>query len=137
MLVKVSAALTVPPTMGLKVMVKGTLWPAGMVTGSASPPTLNTELLLVAAVTVTLAPLAVIVPDAVPLWPTTTLPRLRVVGLTPRVPVVVVVPIPESGTVTVEFEAVELIVMVPVRVPVAVGVNIALIVQLDPGASVL
>ena len=44
---------------------------------------------------------------------------------------------PRDGTVTVEFEAVELIVMVPVRVPVAVGLNIALIVQLDPGASVL
>jgi hypothetical protein len=93
--------------MGLKVMVKGTLWPAGMVTGSDSPPTLNTELLLLAAVTVTLAPLAVIVPDAVPLWPTTTLPRARVAGLAPSVPAVAVVPTPESGSVTVEFEAVE------------------------------
>ena len=107
LLVKVSVALTVPLTMGLKVMVKGTLWPAAMVTGSDSPPTLNTELLLLAAVTVTLAPLAVIVPDAVPLWPTTTLPRPRVAGLTPSVPAVAVVPIPESGSVTVEFEAVE------------------------------
>jgi hypothetical protein len=50
--------------MGLKVMVKGTLWPAGMVTGSDSPPTLNTELLVFAPVTVTLAPPALIVPDA-------------------------------------------------------------------------
>jgi len=88
-------------------MVKGTLWPAGMVSGSDSPPTLNTELLLLAAVTVTLVPLAVIVPDAVPLWPTTTLPRARVAGLTPSVPAVAVIPIPESGSVTVEFEAVE------------------------------
>src|SRR5215469_2346465 len=121
--------------MGLKVMVKGTLWPAGMVSGSDSPLTLNTELLLLAAVTVTLAPLAVIVPDAVPLWPRTTLPRSRVAGVTPSLPAVV--PIPERGSVTVEFEAVELIVMAPVRVPVAVGVNSALIAQLDPGASVL
>ena len=134
MLVRVSVALTVPLTMGLKVMVKGTLWPAGMVNGRESPPTLKTELLLLAAVTVTLAPLAVIVPDAVPLWPTTTLPKPRVVGLTPSVPTVAVVPVPESESVTVEFEAVELIVMLPVRVPVAVGVNFALIVQLDPGA---
>ena len=84
--------------------------------------------------TVTLAPLAVIVPDAVPLWPTTTLPKPRLPGLTPSVPTVAVVPVPESESVTVEFEAVELIVMLPVRVPVAVGVNFALIVQLDPGA---
>jgi hypothetical protein len=86
LLVKVSVALTVPLTKGLKVMVKGTLWPAGMVTGSDSTLTLKTELLLVAAVTVTLAPLAVIVPDAVPLWPTTTLPRPRVVGAMESVP---------------------------------------------------
>src|SRR5215472_8650899 len=67
-------------------MVKGTLWPAGMVSGSDSPLTLNTELLMLAAVTVTLVPLAVIVPDAVRLWPTTTLLKPRVVGAMESVP---------------------------------------------------
>jgi hypothetical protein len=43
----------------------------------------NTELFGLAAVTVTLAPLAVNVPVAVPLDPTTTLPRGRVLGDTP------------------------------------------------------
>jgi hypothetical protein len=122
----------------VNVTVNAALFPAGIVTGSDSPATVNAELLLLTALTVTLDPPAVSVPDAVPLVPTTKLPRARVAGLKPSVPAVaVVVPIPESGSVTVEFEAVELIVMVPVRVPVAVGVNFALIVQLDPGASVL
>jgi hypothetical protein len=77
------------------------------VTGSDSPLRLNAELLLLTALTVTLDPPAVRVPDALPLVPTTTLPTARVAGLTPSVPEVVVVPIPESGSVTVEFEAVE------------------------------
>ncbi len=94
-------------------------------------------MLLLTALTVTLDPPAVSVPDAFPLVPTTTLPRARLAGLTPSVAAVAVVPTPVSRTVTVEFEAVELIVMVAVRVPVAVGLNVALIVQLDPGASVL
>jgi hypothetical protein len=121
--------------MGLKVMVKGTLWPAGMVLGIDSPPTLNTELLLLAAVTVTLAPLAVIVPDVVPLWPTTTLPRPRVVGAMESVPAVTV-SVPDSGTVRVGFEALDAIVMLPVMVPATVGINFALKVQLAPGARV-
>ena len=137
LLVKVSAAVTAPVVCGLNVTVNAALFPAAIVTGSDSPPTVNAELLLLTALTVTLDPPAVRVPDAVPLVPTTTLPRARVAGLAPSVPAVAVVPIPESGSVTVEFEAVELIVMVPVRVPVAVGVNVALYVQLDPGASVL
>jgi hypothetical protein len=67
----------------------------------------NAELLLLTALTITLDPPAVRVPDAVPLVPTTTLPRARVAGLTLSVPAVAVVPIPESGSVTVESEAVE------------------------------
>src|SRR5208337_1309176 len=67
LLVKVSVALAASVVSGLKVTVKGTLWPAGMVTGSDSPPTLNTESFVLAAVTVTLAPLALKLPDAVPL----------------------------------------------------------------------
>jgi hypothetical protein len=65
------------------------------------------ELLLLTALTVTLDPPAVRLPDAVPLVPTTTLPTARVVGLTPSVEAVEAVPIPESGSVTVESEAVE------------------------------
>ena len=117
-------------------MVNAALFPAGIVTGSDSPPTLNAELLLLTALTTTLAPPAVRVPDAV--HARAPRPRYRALaGLTASVPEATAVPIPESGRVTVEFEAVEKIVMLAVRVPVAVGVNFALIVQLDPGASVL
>jgi hypothetical protein len=137
LLVKVSVAVTAPAVRGLNVIVNAALLPAAIVAGSDSPPTVNAELLLLTALTVTVDPPAVRVPEALPLAPTTTLPRARVAGLTPSVPPVAVVPIPESRTVTVEFEAVELIVIVAVRVPVVVGVNVALIVQLDPGASVL
>ena len=78
----VSVALAIPVTAGLKVTVNDALWPAGMVTGSESPPTLKTELFVLAPVTVTLAPLAVKLPDELPLLPTTTLPRSMVVGVT-------------------------------------------------------
>ena len=47
---------------------------------------LNAELLELAAVTVTFVPLAVRLPDAVPLVPTTTLPKPRVVGATVSCP---------------------------------------------------
>jgi len=82
LLVKVSVALADPVTVGLKVTVNEAFWPAGIVTGSDSPLTTNTESFVLAAVTVTLAPLAVRVPDAVPLLPTTTLPKGSVVGVT-------------------------------------------------------
>ena len=136
MLVKVSAAVTAPAVCGLNVTVNAALFPAGIVTGSDSPPTVNAELLLLTALTMTLAPPAVRVPDAVPLGP-----RPRYPG--------------EGGRADAErasgrsrsnprewkrygrIRSRRVIVMVPVRVPVAVGVNFALYVQLDPGASVL
>ena len=59
LLVTVRVPLAVPDVVGLNVIVNETLLPAAIVTGSDSPPILNTELLVVAAVTVTLAPLAV------------------------------------------------------------------------------
>ena len=86
--------------------------------------------------TVTLAPLAVIVPDAVPLWPTTTLPRPRVVGVTESVPAVAVVQFLTVEPLQSNSKPSSTIVMLPVLVPVAVGVNFALNVQLAPGARV-
>jgi hypothetical protein len=83
LLVKVNVATADPETLGLNVIVNGTLWPAGMVTGKESPLITKTELVEVAPVTVTLPPLACNVPEAVPLVPTTTLPSPRVLGETP------------------------------------------------------
>ena len=82
LLVKAKVALADPGAVGVNFTVKGTICPAAMVTGSARPLSVNAELLMLSAVTVTLAPLALSDPDAVPLLPTTTLPRPRAVGLT-------------------------------------------------------
>ena len=127
--------LAAPDTSGLKVTVNEALWPAGMVTGRGRPPRLNTELFELAAVTVTFAPLAVRLPDAVPLVPTTTLPRPRVVGLAVSCPVVAV-PVPESGIVSVGLDAVEVIVRLPLTLPAEAGVNVTVKVALWPAASV-
>lgn len=135
-LVNVSVALVDPVVEGLKVTVNGTLWPVEIVTGSESPPTLNAELVVLAAVTVTLAPLAVRLPDAVPLLPTTTLPTPRVVGLTASCPEAVVVPVPESAKLIGLFDALLATEAVAVKVPAAFGANLTLIVVLCPTATV-
>ena len=135
LLVKVSVALAVPATSGLKVTVNEAFWPAGMVSGNERPPTLNTELFVVAAVTVTLAPVAVRVPVAVPLVPTTTLPRSRVVGVTVSCPVAVT-PVPDKGMVRVGLEALEVMVTVPLALPADVGVKVTLKVALCPEVRV-
>lgn len=135
LLVKVNVAVTAPATVGLHVTVKLALCPAAMVCGSEKALTVNTELLVVAAVTVTVAPLAVKVPVAVPLEPTVTLPRARVAGDTLRVPAVVA-PVPESGIVRVGLVAVDVIVRFPVTAPLAVGANETVKVAPFPAASV-
>jgi hypothetical protein len=135
LLLKVSAALAAPAVCGLKVTVNEALWPAGMVTGSERPPTLNTELFELAAVTVTFAPLAVRLPDAVPLVPTTTLPRPRVVGVTVSCPAATV-PVPDSGIVRLGLDAFEVTVTLPLTLPADAGVNVTVKVVLCPAVRV-
>lgn len=135
MLVKVSVALAAPETCGLKVTVKEVLWPAGMVTGSARPPTLNTELFELTAVTVTFAPVAVRLPDAVPLVPTTTLPRPRVVGVTVSCPGAAV-PVPDSGIVSVGLDAFEAMVTLPLALAAVCGANVTVKLALCPAVNV-
>jgi len=135
LLVKLKVPLAAPVAVGLKVTVNGTLVPAAIVAGRDNPLMVNTALLEVAAVTVTLAPLALRVPDAVPLVPTTTLPRGSVVGETLSCPVAAA-PVPVRGMVRVGLEALEVTVTVPVALPVAVGVNVTLKVALWPEVSV-
>jgi hypothetical protein len=112
LLLKLSEALADPLACGLNVTVKGALWPAGMVTGSERPPILKTELFELAPVTVTFAPVAVKPPDAVPLRPTTTLPRPSVVGVTESCPAEAA-PEPVRGTVRDGLEALEVMVTFP------------------------
>ena len=120
MLVTVNVVLTTPVVRGLNVMVKGTLCPAGIVTGSDSPPMLNTELLVIATVTVTLPPVAVKFPCAEPLVPTTTLPSPRIVGVILSCPTAPV-PVPESGMVRVGFDAFEVMVRLPLALVAVAG----------------
>ena len=80
LLVNVRVALAAPAVFGVNVKVNGALVPAAITAGSDKPLIVKLELLLLAAVTVTLAPLAVRDPEAVPLLPTKTLPVARVAG---------------------------------------------------------
>ena len=82
LLAMVKVALAAPDAVGLKIMVNGTLCPDGIVAGRDRPLRLNAELFVVAAVTVTLPPVALKLPEADPLCPTTTLPKARVAGAT-------------------------------------------------------
>ena len=107
-----------------------------MVTGRDSPLTLNAELFAVAAVTVTLVPLAVRFPDAVPLVPTATLPIASVVGATLSVPTAAL-PVPDSETVTVGLEAFEVTVATALKLPAALGENMTLTGVLCPAVSVI
>jgi hypothetical protein len=122
LLVTVKLAVAVPDVSGLKVMENEVLRPAGIVTGKLNPPMVNTELLVVAPVTVTLAPLAVNVPEALLLVPTTTLPRLSVPGLTASCPTAVV-PVPDSAMLTLGFVASDVMLTLPDALPAACGAN--------------
>jgi hypothetical protein len=136
LLVKLSVALAVPETVGLKVTVKDALPPAGMVAGNARPPRLKTpESVVVAVLMVTLPPVAIRVPDALPLDPTTTLPRFMAVGVTLSVPTAEV-PDPESGTASVGFDAFDVTVALPLAVPEEAGVKVTLKFVLWPALKV-
>lgn len=136
LLVTLSVALADPVVVGLNVIVNETLDPAEIVTGSEIPPTLNTpESLLVIEVTVTLAPLATKLPEAVPLVPTTTSPRFNVPGVTVRVPTEAT-PVPESEIVVVEVDAFEVIVTSPLALPADVGLKLTLKLVLPPALRV-
>ena len=128
LLAKESMAEAVPDVCGAKTTVIGTLCPAAMVSGKATPLTENSGLLTLAEDTVTLAPVALSVPACDALLPTATLPKLSELGETVSWPCEV--PVPLSAIVSVGFDASELTVIVPIR-PVAVGgANVVLNVRL-------
>ncbi len=120
LLVTVNVALADPTAVGLNVIVKGTLCPAGIVTGSESPLTVNAELFVLAAVTVTLAPLALKLPEAVPLEPSTTLPAASVEGEMLSCPATAV-PVPVRVSVEVAGCALLVTVSVALADPTLVG----------------
>jgi hypothetical protein len=83
----------------------------------------------VAAVIVTVEPPELVrVSDKVRLFPTCTLPKLRLVAVAVSEPGVT--PVPESGTVNVGFDALLVMARLPGADPPVVGVNVTLKVAL-------
>jgi hypothetical protein len=67
-------------------------------------------------------PELVSVSDRVALFPTCTLPKLRLDGLPVRLPAVM--PVPDSGTVRFPFDPLLIMVRFPLLVPVELGVKV-------------
>ncbi len=85
-------------------------------------------MLILADETVTDAPLAVRLPLSAELDPSTTLPKLRLVGDTANVPAAV--PVPESAMLSGEFDAFDTADRLPLAVAALVGVKVAVNVTL-------
>jgi hypothetical protein len=114
--------------------VKGTFWPAGIIAGTDKPLMVKRELLVLAAVTVTLAPLALRVPETVPLAPTATLPADKVVGSAVNT-AVAVVPVPERARLRVGLEPFDVMVTLPLALPADCGVKVTVKFAICPAAS--
>jgi len=134
LLLKDVLAVAVPLACGLKVTVNEALWPAAMVEGKERPLRANSEVLVVAEETVTLEPVALSVAVKLLLWPTTTLPKSKIAGLTPNWPAPATVPVPARETV--RLEASEITEMLPLALPGEVGEKTVPKVKLCPGIKV-
>ena len=99
-----------------------------MVRGSDKPLMVNNVLFELAPVTVTFAPVAVRIPAAVPLVPSTTLPTATV-AVALSCPTVTV-PVPVRGIVSVGLEPVEVTVTLPLTLPGETGAKVTLKVAL-------
>ena len=135
MLVKVRVALSVPLTCGLKVTVKGTLFPAEMTAGNDKPLIVKRELFVLAAVTVTFATLALRLPEAVPLVPTTTLPTAKVAGVAVNCPAAIV-PVPARDIDKVGLVPLDVTATLPLALLADEGVKVTVKVALCAAASV-
>ena len=106
-----------------------------MVAGREIPESTNSLLSRLADETVTSAPLAVRLPLSAELDPTTTLPKLRLVGDTANVPASF--PFPESAMPSGEFDAFETTDRLPFATPSLVGVKITVNVTLWLGVRLM
>jgi hypothetical protein len=108
--------------------------PAGMVSGRVGPLSANSALFTEAELTVTEEPLAPNVAGRLLLAPTTTLPKLKLPGLTENWPTAV--PVPDRETEGVVPEAFDTSAMLPVSAPAAAGANVTLKVKVCPAERV-
>lgn len=134
LLAKEMFAEAVPLDCGVNVTVTDVVCPAVIVNGNDTPLSLNSDELAEADDTVTFDPVAVKVAVNWLLWPTTTLPKFKVVGLTPNWPGTV--PVPDNEMVRVELEASEVNEIVPLVAPAAAGAKVAPKVKLCPAIRV-
>ena len=134
LLAKEALAEAVPLACGLKVMVKSELWPAARLNGNEIPLRVNSEVLGVAEATVTLEPVALSVALKLLVWPTMTLPKSKVPGLTLNWPAAMT--LPASEMVRVELEALETTEMLPLVLPAETGARTMPKVKLCPAIKV-
>jgi hypothetical protein len=100
----------------VKVTLKGRLCPAVITAGSDNPPMVKSELLEVTDLTVTFAPLAFRLPEALPVEPTKTLPNVRLEGVAPNT-AGTVVPLPARDKIRLGFDPLDVMVTLPLAVP--------------------
>jgi len=117
-----------PLACGENVTVKVADCPEAKVTGNEMPERANSLLVELAEVTVTEAPLAVMLPFIAECDPTVTLPKARVDGDTASVPAAA--PVPVSAMLSGEFDAFDTTDKVPLAAPLAVGAKVAVKVTL-------
>jgi hypothetical protein len=134
LLVNDKDAEVAPLAWGVKVTVKGEDWPAASVSGSETPESRNSALFRLAEVIVTEAPLAFRLPLSEELDPTTTLPKLRLVGDTANWPAAV--PVPESAILSGELDAFDTTDRLPLTAAALVGAKAVVKVTLWFAVSV-
>lgn len=135
LLVNVRLAVSAPTTRGLYVIVNDTLCPAGTIVGSDKPPIANRELLELAAVTVTFAPVAVRVPVAVPLNVVNTFPSATGAGAALSAPAAAD-PVPAREIVKLGLDPFEVTVTAPLALLADAGAKVTVKVALCPAARV-
>ncbi len=134
LLVNDKEAEVAPLACGVKVTVKGEDWPGASVSGREIAESRNSPLFRLAEVIVTEAPLALRLPLSEELEPTTTLPKLRLVGETANWPAAV--PVPERAILSGELDALDTTDRLPLEAAALVGVKVAVKVTLWFAVSV-
>lgn len=122
--------VVVPLVVGVNDKVNDAVCPAARVSGNDNPVTLNSELIRLPELIVTLAPLAVRVAGMLLLVPTVTVPKFAVAGDTVSCPVAE--PPPARGMVNPEPDF-SVSVMLPVAAPLLCGLNVTVKVKFCPG----
>ena len=127
--------LAAPAAVGTNETLKVALCPPFKVSGVVIPLTLKPVPVIATCVTeIVVVPVFVIVSGWVPVLPTFTLPKLRLVGLLASEPGVT--PVPETGMTNFGLVAVEVTVTPPLAAPAVVGTKDTVKVALCPPSSV-